>query len=130
MKPRMNFYQAAPDTIKALVALEEQILHVLRHANGDFIQHLHIGRRRDIQPLRRRQQDIRGNPRIRTFEDDRIAQPVETVGRKLAAAIVFADDLRDMCDRLVVLRGCPAEVAPGQGSDNQIFSRGELTVEV
>jgi AhpD family alkylhydroperoxidase len=25
MKPRMNFYQAAPDTIKALVALEEQI---------------------------------------------------------------------------------------------------------
>src|SRR5438128_4842214 len=25
MKPRMNYYQAAPDTIKALVALEEQI---------------------------------------------------------------------------------------------------------
>ena len=25
MKPRMNFYQAAPDTIKALVALETQI---------------------------------------------------------------------------------------------------------
>ena len=25
MKPRMNFYQAAPDTIKALVALENQI---------------------------------------------------------------------------------------------------------
>jgi AhpD family alkylhydroperoxidase len=25
MKPRMNFYQAAPDTIKALVALEDQI---------------------------------------------------------------------------------------------------------
>ena len=25
MKPRMNFYQAAPDTIKALVALEAQI---------------------------------------------------------------------------------------------------------
>ena len=25
MKPRMNFYQAAPDTIKALMALENQI---------------------------------------------------------------------------------------------------------
>ena len=25
MKPRMNFYQAAPDTMKALMALEEQI---------------------------------------------------------------------------------------------------------
>ena len=25
MKPRMNYYQAAPDTVKALVALEEQI---------------------------------------------------------------------------------------------------------
>jgi AhpD family alkylhydroperoxidase len=25
MKPRMNYYQAAPETIKALVALEEQI---------------------------------------------------------------------------------------------------------
>jgi AhpD family alkylhydroperoxidase len=25
MKPRMNFYQAAPDTIKALVAVEDQI---------------------------------------------------------------------------------------------------------
>jgi AhpD family alkylhydroperoxidase len=25
MKPRMNFYQAAPDTIKALIALETQI---------------------------------------------------------------------------------------------------------
>ena len=25
MKPRMNFYQAAPDTIKALSALEAQI---------------------------------------------------------------------------------------------------------
>jgi AhpD family alkylhydroperoxidase len=25
MKPRMNFYQAAPDTIKALIALENQI---------------------------------------------------------------------------------------------------------
>ena len=25
MKARMNYYQAAPDTIKALVALEEQI---------------------------------------------------------------------------------------------------------
>ena len=25
MKPRMNFYQAAPDTIKALTALETQI---------------------------------------------------------------------------------------------------------
>ena len=25
MKPRMNYYQAAPDTIKALVALEAQI---------------------------------------------------------------------------------------------------------
>ena len=25
MKPRMNYYQAAPDTIKALMALEEQI---------------------------------------------------------------------------------------------------------
>ena len=25
MKPRMNFYKAAPDTIKALVAVEEQI---------------------------------------------------------------------------------------------------------
>ena len=25
MKPRMNYYQAAPDTIKALVALEEHI---------------------------------------------------------------------------------------------------------
>ena len=25
MKPRMNFYQAAPETIKALVALEAQI---------------------------------------------------------------------------------------------------------
>ena len=26
MKPRMNFYQAAPETIKALVAVEDQIL--------------------------------------------------------------------------------------------------------
>lgn len=25
MKPRMNFYQAAPETIKALVAVEGQI---------------------------------------------------------------------------------------------------------
>ena len=25
MKPRMNYYQAAPETIKALVALEDQI---------------------------------------------------------------------------------------------------------
>ena len=25
MKPRMNFFQAAPDTIKALVAVEDQI---------------------------------------------------------------------------------------------------------
>src|SRR5215470_11872333 len=25
MKPRLNFYQAAPDTIKALVAVEDQI---------------------------------------------------------------------------------------------------------
>lgn len=25
MKPRMNYYQAAPETIKALVAVEEQI---------------------------------------------------------------------------------------------------------
>ena len=25
MKPRMNSYQAAPDTMKALMALEEQI---------------------------------------------------------------------------------------------------------
>ena len=25
MKPRMNFYQAAPDTMKALMALENQI---------------------------------------------------------------------------------------------------------
>jgi len=25
MKPRMNFYQAAPDTIKALVAVEDKI---------------------------------------------------------------------------------------------------------
>ena len=25
MKPRMNFFQAAPDTIKALTALEAQI---------------------------------------------------------------------------------------------------------
>jgi alkylhydroperoxidase family enzyme len=25
MKPRMNYYQAAPDTIKALVAVEDQI---------------------------------------------------------------------------------------------------------
>jgi hypothetical protein len=25
MKPRMNFYQAAPDTIKALTALEGQV---------------------------------------------------------------------------------------------------------
>ncbi|MFK4387560.1 AhpD family alkylhydroperoxidase [Bradyrhizobium sp. USDA 223] len=25
MKPRMNYYQAAPDTIKALMALEQQI---------------------------------------------------------------------------------------------------------
>ena len=25
MKPRMNYYQAAPDTIKALVALKAQI---------------------------------------------------------------------------------------------------------
>ena len=24
MKPRMNYYQAAPDTIKALVALEDR----------------------------------------------------------------------------------------------------------
>ena len=25
MKPRMNFFKAAPDTIKALVAVEDQI---------------------------------------------------------------------------------------------------------
>ena len=27
MKPRINFYQAAPDTIKALVALENRSSH-------------------------------------------------------------------------------------------------------
>ena len=47
MKPRMNFYQAAPDTMKALMALETHIPTILRgiRALGQFLSTNPIARR-------------------------------------------------------------------------------------
>ncbi len=41
------------------VALEQQILHILRDTNGDFVDHLGIACFSYIEPLRRREQKIR-----------------------------------------------------------------------
>src|SRR5258708_414480 len=70
------------------------------------------------------------DPRIGPFEDHRIAQPIQPVGSKLAAAVILADDPGDVRDRLIVLRGQPTEITPSQRSYHEVLARGELSIEM
>ena len=114
----------------ARVLLIDERAHVRRDDRGGAAHHLLVADGVDVEAQRLGEPAGLRDRGRRPGEDRRVRKRRSSASASVIAAVVRADDARDVRDRLGPLVGQPAEVAAREGSDDQILGAGELAVVV